>query len=735
MTMDVDTLYRLLPAVHRIEDEKGSRTLHAFIELFARELQAIEENLDQLHDDQFIETCADWVVPWIGDLIGYRPIRDDASTRRPGLNSPRAEVANTIMYRRRKGTALMLEELASSVTGWPAHAVEFFEQLCTSQYMNHVRLHAPATASVRSLPHMLALRGDAGAFNRTAHTAQVRRPEGGAGRFNIPNIGLFLWRLSPNRLQNLPLTPEPGDATGTKFRVNPLGFDLPLFRLPLPEGGIEQLATAANVPSRLLIRALALQVRAAQQTAEVLADTLDYGADRSLVLRRGGAVVPINAPGPAVPPGDPPSPSIPRLRVADLRDLLDAGGNLTGWAHEADVQPDEIALDPERGRILLGSARATEHAATPFLASFHYGAARDFGGGPYQRTPAGGTHTEQRSVGGGAPLQALLDELHDTLRDAPATAATHGRLSISDSLTCVETPTLRVPGETGDEIGGHELVLSAANGVRPVLLAAGDITVEIGARGTLVLDGLVIAGGTLRVAASADAERRRLVLRDCTLVPGLTRDRLGRAVSAGTPSLVIDDPNVELVMERCITGPLRLIAQAEASLADCLVDADAPDGMAYAAPDDASEGAPLTLNECTVIGQVHAVAMPMASNTIFDALPSAAQPAPVWVERRQQGCVRFCVVPPGSITPRKHRCVPDAAHPQAVPQFASARYGDPAYGLLRRATDAAIRTGADDDGEIGVMHALYQPLREANLRVRLDEYLRFGLAAGTFHAT
>lgn len=730
MTMDVDSLYRLLPAIHRIEDEKGGGALHAFIELFARELQAIEENLDQLHDDQFIETCADWVVPYIGDLIGYRPIRADAPSLRPGLNSPRAEVANTIMYRRRKGTALMLEELASNVTGWPAHAVEYFEQLCTSQYMNHVRLQAPATASVRSLSRMLALRGDAGAFNRNAHAAQVRRPESG-GRFNIPNIGLFLWRLSPNRLQNLPLTPHPGDATGTKFRVNPLGFDLPLFRLPLPAGGIEQLATAANVPSRLLIRELALQLRAAQRSVEVLAETLDYGADRSLVLRRGGAVVPINAAGPIVPPGEPPTPSVPRLRIADLRDVLDGGGNPIDWAHAADVQPDEIALDPERGRILLGSARAAEQSTTPFLATFHYGAALDFGGGPYPRTPAGAAHTEQRSIGDAAPLQPLLDDLHDTLRDAPASAATHGRLTLSDSLTWAETPTLRVPGETDDGIGGHELVLCAANGVRPVLLAAADIVVDIGARGTLVLDGLVIAGGTLRLAASAGTERRRLVLRDCTLVPGLARDHVGRALSAGTPSLVIDDPNVELVMERCITGPLRLVAQAEAALTDCLVDADAPDGIAYAAPDDAGEGATLTLHECTVIGRVHAAAMPMASNTIFDARPGAAQSAPVWVERRQEGCVRFCVVPAGSVTPRKHRCVPVTA----LPQFASVRYGDPSYGLLRDATDAAIRTGADDDGEIGVMHALYQPLREANLRLRLDEYLRFGLSAGIFHAT
>ena len=36
---------------------------------------------------------------------------------------------------------------------------------------------------------------------------------------------------------------------------------------------------------------------------------------------------------------------------------------------------------------------------------------------------------------------------------------------------------------------------------------------------------------------------------------------------------------------------------------------------------------------------------------------------------------------------------------------------------------------------MGVTRSLYQPQREANLRLRLDEYLRFGLAAGIFDAT
>jgi hypothetical protein len=33
------------------------------------------------------------------------------------------------------------------------------------------------------------------------------------------------------------------------------------------------------------------------------------------------------------------------------------------------------------------------------------------------------------------------------------------------------------------------------------------------------------------------------------------------------------------------------------------------------------------------------------------------------------------------------------------------------------------------------MHPLYQPQRETNLRIRLDEYLRFGLHEGIFYVT
>lgn len=97
--------------------------------------------------------------------------------------------------------------------------------------------------------------------------------------------------------------------------------------------------------------------------------------------------------------------------------------------------------------------------------------------------------------------------------------------------------------------------------------------------------------------------------------------------------------------------------------------------------------------------------------------------------------MRFSFAPADSITPRRYHCQPDAAHPEALPQFTSLRYADPGYCQLRSSTVRAIRAGADDGGEMGVMHALFQPQKETNLALRLDEYLRFGLHAGLFYAT
>jgi hypothetical protein len=69
------------------------------------------------------------------------------------------------------------------------------------------------------------------------------------------------------------------------------------------------------------------------------------------------------------------------------------------------------------------------------------------------------------------------------------------------------------------------------------------------------------------------------------------------------------------------------------------------------------------------------------------------------------------------------------------PQFTSLRYGDPGYGQLSLRTPMEIRGGASDEAEMGAFHDRFQPQRETKLRIRLAEYLRFGLEAGIFYVS
>ncbi len=125
-----------------------------------------------------------------------------AAARRAGL--ARAEVAHTIALRRRKGTAAVLEQLARDVTGWNARAVEYFQLLGWTQYMNHIRPRSFYAPDMRRWEPLARI---GSAFDSLAHTVDVRRIESRRGRFNIPNVGIFLWRLNAYRHSR-----EPGAA-------------------------------------------------------------------------------------------------------------------------------------------------------------------------------------------------------------------------------------------------------------------------------------------------------------------------------------------------------------------------------------------------------------------------------------------------------------------------------------------------------------------------------------------
>jgi hypothetical protein len=246
--------------------------LESLLMLVEEQLAIVAEDLDQFYDDQFIETCAPWVIPYIGGLIGFKEVHGVA----PGVASPRAEVAHTIGFRRRKGTALVLEQLARDITGWGAHAVEFFQELATTQYMNHIR---PGNHFAPDLRHWEAGAYINTGFDRTAHKVDVRRIAVERGRYNIQNIGIFLWSLNA---YSVTMSPAVTAVPNTCFRFNSLDRDMPLFNKPVSQGAdITALAEPVNVPD-ILRRRILCQDIAQTLAANPAATSYDPGNSRSL---------------------------------------------------------------------------------------------------------------------------------------------------------------------------------------------------------------------------------------------------------------------------------------------------------------------------------------------------------------------------------------------------------------------------------------------------------------------
>ena len=693
MSFDAARLYGLLPSVVRSRDAEQGGPLEALSRLVAEQVALLEEDLERLYDDQFIETCADWVVPYLGDLVGWQPLHPVAGT--PA--APRAEVANTIAYRRRKGTAAALEQLAADVTDWPARVVEYFERLATTQYVNHPRPHNRVTPELR---RGMAPADVGGAFDTLPRTADVR-DIGRGGRYTIPHVGIHLWRIAAWPASAWPAA----RVDARRYRANPLGADQPLYNRPVTEPLITHLAEPRNVPRPLDLRALKADLAA------------QYGEERSLWLQVGGAVI----------------------DVADIRicDLADDGA---GWAHAP--PPGTYAIDPERGRIYLP---APVDAGVPVALGCHYGFAAAIGGGEYERETSFATGLAvTRALGGGAALQPALDA-----------ARGGGVVELRDSAVFAADATLRTDPEA-------RLELRSANRRRAVLqVGGGELRVAGGRDSEVHLNGVVITGGPLVVGAAAGDGLQRLVLRHCTLVPGRALRPDGEPAQPDGPALVIARPDLAVEIEDCIVGAIRAVAGARVTVRDSIIDATAPERAAYAGLDGEAAGAALSLENCTVIGKLHTAALQLASNTLFVAAlgPADNWPSPVISAQRQAGCTRFCLLPPAARVPRPHRCQPATAVAAALvaakrqtppppdalladlarvvaarvtPVFVSRRYGRPGYGLLRASTDPALLAGADNESEIGAFNRLHHSQRLANLRVRLDEYLRYGLSAGVF---
>jgi hypothetical protein len=713
-----DELFALLPRVYRQRDAEPGQggALEALLRVLGEQADVVAADLGRLYDDLFIETCADWVVPYLGDLLGVRLLHPVG----PGAGRSRALVADTLDHRRRKGTLAGLEDVAFEVTGWPTSAVEYFQRLGVTQHLVHARPGNVRTPDLRRASDLEVLGGP---FDVAARTADVRRIP--VGRYNIADIGLHVWRLHPQRVVRATARPVTDPPDG-RYLVDPVGLPVPLFNPGHAEPAITSLAQEQHVPAPLRRRALYDELESIRggsteeprwfgddPVIEVFADT-------------GSGTV-------AVAPA--------QVTAADLSDL--PAPPATGWPRPG--APLAVAVDPVLGRVAFRDGLVP----TRVEVTATYAVPDEVGAGPYDRSCVEtadivSRHTWFRAVGRDAVAVAgvVVPTLTEAVADwNAAPAGTVGVIVILDSRSYVEDLTVTVPAGSellvlaadwpdAEDAGGGVLDLGDArpNERRPHLLGSLAVTGTAGGTddlpGELTLDGVLLEGDV----AVAPGDLGRLALRHSTVVPGR-----GTVSVAAPTSSADDNGGLTVELTRSIVGPVLLPARGPGlDAARSIVDGHG--SAAVQAPESR-----VGLDRVTVLGELTAQQL-SASDCVLVGQ--------VTVARRQSGCLRFSCLTEDAVAPRRYRCQPDlaladvtdpalvtAVRARLTPVFTSTTYGDPAYARLDDRADVALLTGASNGAAMGAYADLAEPQRTANLSAVLEEHLRLGLEAGVIHET
>jgi hypothetical protein len=738
-----DRLYELLPAVYRLRDADRGYPLRALLQVISEQVNIVDADIAQLYDNWFVETCQDWVVPYIGDLVGYTPSYDigqpsGVQTRRAQVREriliPRSEVANTVRFRRRKGTVAVLEDLATAVAGWPGRAVEFYRLLSFTQNINYLRLNRGRTVDIRD--------GDAlddlgTAFEEVAHIVDIRCI--GARHFpefyNIPSVGVFVWRLKTYSVTQAPAYCEEEQSPNC-FLFNVLGNDMPLYTRPQstsvhPPGKL-------NLPMPITRRGLE-RFESSERTESITSGLpYYYGDGKSFEIWTGSPRTPVN-------------PSS-QLTLVDPSTIVVA--DLTDWTYRP--LPGQVAVDPVLGRIAFPPTQTRRQGV---WVTYNYAFSADMGGGEYDRTLSQPAVYNLYLVGAQENFTRINDALTRWQSDNPTNAV----IEITDSGVYVEPISITLkPGQT--------LQLRAANRTRPVIRllnwqtsAPSNLTIN-GLANTdtpsaepsswFTLDGIVVTGRGVQVLGDVAG----VAIRHSTLVPGWGLDCNCEPVRPTEPSLELDDAPNCVRIEHSIIGTIQVNRDEVREdpcwiyISDSILDATSPNAIALGAPEKLCAFSILDIRRTTVFGQVQTHAIALAENCIFIGVIQDC--------RRQQGCMRFCYVTAGSRTPKRYECQPDlveravlalaqqgnltSAQRNALlvqerarvePEFNSTRYGKPTYCQLSDQCTPEITRGADDESEMGAFHDLYQPQRASNLRARLDEYTPAGMTAGIIYAS
>jgi hypothetical protein len=710
-----DKLWNLIPAVYRFQDTDSfdrPGPLRELVNRIGNQAAILRRATDRLWEDQSIESCDDWVIPYIADLLDAQLVNGLAAREQ------RLNVANTIYYRRRKGTVALLEELAADISGWNVTVVEFFRRLARTRHNLDPKVGIAAGDTVANQLSLLQAEKLIGPLTHTAcggyanlrkpygalktgtafdeyfHSADVRAGIGKTGWHNIPRLGVFLWRLfsfsagmrydqdSKAQAGVVPVQSDTCTGTFSYFCFDPTGRKIPLFAAATrPFGDTWVSPEEWQLPTPISLGLLKHNFANLYATVSAVDNSINY---QSLALLDGN--------GKLIDPAD------ISLNESEFRDP----------ANTAKV----YFIDPVQGLLYCKG-----NVPNGLAVVYHYGFASMVGSGEYDRTtfaaspesdPAGNVTV----FGGKSALSAKL-----------AALAPNGALTIADSFTY---------DEVSNVTGIQSVLLRSQNQCRPLIRlpkpSAGS-RFEWVLNGTgdaeLALEGLFVSGGDIVLSGSF----KSVTLNFCTFDPG-TRNKAGSGYELSEDSrelaptcLWIDGHVQTLVVSRCVLGPVNERANGlldNLTISDSIVQATGSD------PAFKMSLGLLQMQGCTVLGtgSVHRI---QATDSLFDDQ--------LTVVDDQSGCVRFSAWSTGSRLPRRYECVEIS---QQAPVFVSRKFGDPAYAQLTEGADTmivnmggdsgtSISQGAESGSEMGAFSKEQYSIKMRALQLKYQEYMPMGL--------
>jgi len=770
-----EKIWASIPEHYRDQDglAKPPGVLRGFVEVLAQQAATLRRSNDALWDDQFIDLCAEWAVPYIGELVATRMVSALVPRGR------RVDVAKTIYYRRRAGTPRILEELIADITGWEGKLVEEFRRLGRTRHGLDPHPQPLAGlltgtgpggwADVRSA-HGAALAGSP--FDEFHHTPDVRRPRGRDGRYGIAKLGFHLYRLASTRIDDI--VPRGGPVART-FTFDPSGRDIPLFIRRSRASDRERTnwedwisAKEWEVPSpmrcrvlnhsELLIteqalalirpRLLAAGLTGAQANA-VLAFLRRFLRQRISSERRLFEISNALFNTPALMNALQ-SPDVwNELLVDSLLENCGKHALLPVGVYPANAAPTTSDLDDADASVVVeyfrndlgqwvpvarelvvgGDLRnwtiAVGGVAKNWVIDPRLGRLRWVGVGATPRVRVSYHYGFSGDIGAGgydraaslsppvAPNIGGGGAIQTVNPLNPNFLPPNGVAEIEDSLTYT-------PVDNRNQI--TQLELQAANFKRPYLRLTHTWRLDTSANtnSMLTLEGLWIgANGNYTLRLLGDYEQ--VTLRHVTLDPGGV-DAAGNPIR---PVPIRISGNVErLVIESSIVG--RIFVDNTGELTNLIISDSIVDGRRSAGAQAISVPAGrVTLERVTVFGEI-AVEWLYATEALLTGFTN--------VTNTQEGCFRFSAVlerqiPNNPLSP--HSRVPHPYESYFVNEFntafTSTIFGQPGYAQLAESAPQFLQRGAEIGSEIGAFSGLRNPIKFDSLRAKVDEFAPFGL--------